>query len=88
MFGGISMVLSIFYIAASRAPAKLPCRRPRFPASATKSDQQLYTVLQRPLIAVFTANAIFAGSFLTLYFVSIRRQHTDFLYRFWRRVVP
>jgi 4-amino-4-deoxy-L-arabinose transferase-like glycosyltransferase len=33
-------------------------------------------------------NGLFALSFVAMYFVSIRRQHTDFLYQYWQNAFP
>ena len=42
----------------------------------------------RQLIAALLCNVLFGVSLLALYFLSIRRQHTDFLYIYWAHAFP
>lgn len=43
---------------------------------------------RRDALKVVGCNALFAGSFLILYFVSIHPQHTDFLQQYWKAAFP
>ncbi|HWE01087.1 MAG TPA: hypothetical protein VG326_01665 [Tepidisphaeraceae bacterium] len=43
---------------------------------------------RRATFIAFASNALFAASFIALYLASIRWQHTDYLFRYWRSAFP
>jgi hypothetical protein len=102
LFAGIGAVLSIEALLTSpRSPhrtgtkvrvrderSRSPSNTPSAPSLTLPPKTRGGDCLLATTATILAANALFAASFLLLYHYSIRHEHTEFLYQFWRASFP